>query len=204
MSSRSISVALIAGILIVSTGNTATAQPNKSDEILLSIEYESKNESKGLSIQAPKGWSFMSPSEVRKKTRGAFKIAANAIFFVVNKSDFDSNINVQYIGDASREAPNVGAATRLLTQMQRQAESSMRQQLTGFSKVKAEIIDFAGGVALDFVFTSKRGNTSMKQKQILVISNKKAFTITCTAKESDFNHYFSTGFEPILKSIKIR
>lgn len=200
-------IIMIASVLLVSL--TVNAQQSvqitpEANAIPRSVEYVTTFKSKGLSMQAPKGWLFMSPSEVRKKTGGAMQIATNTIFFVVNESDFDSNINVQYIGDASSDAPTVKAAIRLLRQMQRQVEPMMRQQFSEFRKVKSEIINFSGGVALDFVFTSVRGNTLMKQKQIIVISNKKAFTITCTAKESVFGDYFFTGFEPILRSIKIR
>ena len=199
-----IAIASIVSISLTVHAQQSTPMTTESDAIPPSIEYVSTYESKGLSMQAPKGWTFISPAEVRRKTGGAMQIAASAIFFVVNESDPDSNINVQYVGDASRDAPTVEAAIRLLKQMQRQVEPMMRQQSPGFRKVKSEIIDFSGGVALDLVFTSSRGNTSMKQKQIIVISNKKAFTITCTAKDSVFDEYFSTGFEPILRSIKIR
>ncbi len=199
-----IAIASIVSISLTVHAQQSAPMTTESDAISPNIEYVSTYESKGLSMQAPKGWTFMSPAEVRRKTGGTMQIADSAIFFVVNESDPDSNINVQYVGDASRDAPTVEAAIRFLKQMQRQVEPMMRQQSPGFRKVKSEIIDFSGGVALDLVFTSPRGNTSMKQKQIIVISNKKVFTITCTTKENVFDEYFSTGFEPILRSIKIR
>ena len=136
MSNKPILTVLIFGTLIGNTGNIAIAQLNQSDSIQPDIEHITQYEQKGLSMQAPKGWSFMSPSEVRSKSLGAMKIAANAIFFVVNISDFDANINVQYMGDTSRDAPNLEAATRLLTQMQHQVESRMSQQLSVLGKLK--------------------------------------------------------------------
>ncbi len=174
-----------------------------SDEASPGIEYASSYNSNGLSMQAPKGWVFLSPSEMRNKTKGKMKIATNTIFFVVNETDYASNINVQYIGDTSRDASNVAAARKLLKEIQQQIVVKMRQSLPSFKKIKAEVIKFSNGVALNLVFTSLKKNVLMKQKQLIIISNKKAFTITFTAKENVFSKYFSTGFEPILRSIKI-
>lgn len=175
----------------------------KLNTISPNIKYVTSYKRNGLSMRAPKGWIFISPAEMRKRTKGKLGIAENTIFFAVNKSDYDSNINVQYVGDASREAPNNVSASKFLKQMQRQIVPAMSKSLPGFKKIKSEIIDFANGVAIDFEFTSLRDSTMMKQKQLIVISGMKAFTITCTAKEGSFDEYFSAGFEPILKSVEI-
>lgn len=166
-------------------------------------EYVSTYKSSGLTMHAISGWTFMSPSEVRRKTNGNFEISSNTIFFVVNDIDVDANINVQYVGNFSSEAPNKEAAYRILQQLKSQVEPSMRQQFQGFKMIKSQLMDFAGGAALEIVYQFKRGETLLQQKQLTLISNKKAFTITCNAKKGFFDEYNLKGFEIILNSIKI-
>jgi len=88
--------------------------------------------------------------------------------------------------------------------MEAQLGPMLSRNVTRYKKVNSEIITFAEGVALDFIYTSLRGDTKLIQKQLFVISNNKAFTITCTAKKSVFSECYRSDFEPILSSINIR
>ena len=132
-------------------------------------------------------------------------VAPNTILFVANESDFDANINIINTGKTFNNIPdNNETATIFLNQLQKRLEQMMRQDFKGYKKIKSEIIKFSGGVAIEHICCILRGSVLLKQKQLFIISNKKVFTITCTAKEKLFDEYNSSGFEPILKSIKIQ
>ena len=71
MRKQIIMIILLAGTLIGFIEHTAIAGQKRSEIISSSIEYISKYESNGLFIQVPKGWVFMTPSEVREEKQMA-------------------------------------------------------------------------------------------------------------------------------------
>ena len=162
-----------------------------------------KDPKHGFSLDCPSGWTLMSPSEVRRKTAGAMYISPNAMVFCVNDKDPDSNINVQYVGDASREAPTNDSARRFLASIKYSLVSNLQKQLPGFTKVSSKMRDLSGGVAWELVYTTNRGSEPMQQKQLMLIAKSKAFTITCTAKKSKFKQADKNGFTFMVSSIVV-
>jgi len=158
----------------------------------------------GISMICPDKWGLMTPSEVRTKTSGKMQVKKNALIFCVNSKDPDQNINIQYVGDARREAPTNIAAKRFLSSVEPQLVESLNQNLKSFKKVLSNVIDHSGGVALELIFTSFRGNLEVKQKQIMLIKNGKVFNITCTAKSSMYDEADKNGFSYVLSSIVIQ
>jgi len=70
---------------LFSDQNQLSAQCEKeSKKITQNIEYVAKYEISGFSIKAPKGWNFILPSEMRKKTKGALEIGPKVILFIVH------------------------------------------------------------------------------------------------------------------------
>ena len=158
----------------------------------------------GFSLVCPGGWVFMTPEEVRKKTAGMMSPTSATLIFVVNESDYDKNINIQYTGDSSRDIPTNAAARRFFAEFKKEYPGMLRQKMPSARIVSSQVIGLASGVAFEAIFTSTRGKTQMKQKSVLLIVKGKAFTITCTSQEADFVEVDRNSFQPILKSMSFQ
>jgi hypothetical protein len=163
-----------------------------------------KDPSSGITMQCPNGWAFMKPSEVRSKTKGQMNVPTSTLVFCVNKKNPDQNINVQFTGNVGDDAPNKEAAKKLLASMDGNITSRMQGQLDGFKKELSRISDIAGGAALELFYSTSRNDTIMKQRLIILIAKRKAFTITCTSPRSLFSGTNSTVFDRFTSSIAVQ
>jgi hypothetical protein len=178
---------------------TGTAKATDSDPTSKSGLFVDKEH--GIRMTCPVGWAIMSPAEVTDKTPGQMKIAAGTTIFCVNRGDFDQNVNVIAVGDTSSDAPTNEAARVFLNNFRERTEVGMTGN--GVHIVSADVHDFAGGVALEIVSEGDRQGTAMKSRQMMIISHRKGFTITCTATRAEFDNADGTGFSPLLSSIEI-
>ena len=146
----------------------------------------------------------MTPSEARTQTRGQLQVAPSTLVFCVNTKDPDQNINVQYTGDASREAPTNETARKFLAGIEDNLVRTAQRQLIGFKKESSRMSDMADGVALELFFSTIRGNTTLKQRSIMLIAKRKVFTITCTSQQPSFDETNARIFDVFVSGIVVR
>lgn len=157
----------------------------------------------GFQMAWPKGWTFMTSSEVVEKTKGAFQPTPGAFAFVVKDKDFDQNVNVQFRKDVRSELPTMDTVRHFLKTLEERTPSMMNGKVDGFKLTSSAIVEMAGGLALDHTFEMRRGDIFMKQRQIALIAQGKAFIITCGAKKSDFDSANHGCFANLIKSIRV-
>jgi len=183
----------------VSSGQSNTrAQATPLDELNVFT-----NTTHQFVMACPRGWTFMTSSDVRKKTKGAFQPTAGAFAFCVNDSDFDQNVNVQFTGDVSSELPTFDSVRNFLKNLQEQMPTMMQDRVEGFKLVSSAIVEMDDGIALDHTYVALRGDVILQQRQVLLISKGKAFTITCTAKKPDFITANRSCFSILINSISV-
>jgi hypothetical protein len=181
---------------------TAGAELQQSDE---KAGWQHFNDpGSGITLTCPRPWSLMTPADVRAKTGGRMTIATGTLVFCVSPQDADRNVNVQFAGSAAAEAPDNETARRALVALEPRLSSMMEERVSGWQKVSATITALGGGMALDIVSITPRGGTAMKQRSVTLVARQKAFTITCTAKASDFEEANRSVFGPLLLSVAVK
>ena len=181
--------------------NTVASSSPAATPTPLDTSHNFFDEKHGLKVTCPKGWTFMSPAEVTEKTQGHMTISPGTLVFCVNSQDFDQNINIIYAGDTSRDAPTRDAARRFLDNFRKQAGENLRRM--GMKLISSRLHEIGRGVGLEMVNEGSREGTAMKSKLLLIISHGKGYTITCTARKTDYDNANRNAFVPTLSSISI-
>ena len=158
-----------------------------------------KNTTYNLTINYPKGWKVYSPSEVKHKTKGLLSPSKNTISIIANPNDYDQNVNIQIIEGVNTSNLTDAQIGEIANSMDR----SYAQQIGSFVKISHKSITVDKNKALEYTFKAPRNNVQIQQKQITIIKNGKAYMITCTAKEDEFNAIDKECFRPLIDSIRL-
>jgi hypothetical protein len=163
------------------------------------------NESNGFSFSYPSTWKIETLEEHKTRINDPSHISPPKIFiYFIAKDDVQQNINIQYLGDSSRIAPDRDHALAGLKAMESQLTTAFSAQMPGFKLLSSRYIDLAGGMALDVVFSSVRDQMTIQQRELILIGKSKAFIMTCSTRDTDFEKSNAECFEPAINSITIK
>lgn len=108
----------------------------------------------------------------------------------------------QYIENVNLIIHDLRGSTIYLNKFVKMTESKLPTILTNFTLIESKRVNDKGEFH-KIIFTGDQGNTKLKFEQYLWVKGIRAYVLTFTADQTQFDNYQQTG-EKILNSFKIK
>jgi hypothetical protein len=172
-------------ITTLSASSSSSASPTPVPSTLESTAFVSKD--KSYSLNAPKGWKKDDSGQF-----GTLVIFTSPKTEMEGKTAFNPNINI-----VAESVPNVK-----FDDYMKATKESLAKALTNYKLVEEKDVTISGVPAKILVGTFVQGTFHIKNIQLGVIKNGKAYIVTATTLESVWNQYASL-FETSLMTFKL-
>jgi tetratricopeptide (TPR) repeat protein len=145
----------------------------------------------------PQGWRVLK-GEAIKQLFPNMAAARNIAVAFADPRKSDSNVNIQII-----PYPGKTLSEREISDKLPKLDALYKARLKNFQKVAAGPVDVSGVKAISYMLKNDRAGVMIQQCIITLVKDRKAYTITFTAQELDFQNLWNTYFKQILASLKV-
>lgn len=156
------------------------------------------NQEWNFSLKYPSAWDVFTKEDMLGKTRGLWSGAPNTVIAFANSKNLDENLFIQAT-PAPEGTPSEGNLKDLIKAL----DTEFPKHYPGFKKVSAFVTRIAGGVGIEYVMENKRLDTILRQREIIIIKNKRSFILTFTASKDSYDNVNRLYFQSVLDTLEL-